>query len=228
MIRTISAILQAAFLLCSVSSGAQKFLILKKFISSFIYCLCLWWRTAKFNDISVLSSQSFIVSTLMFLSLLSQFILAYAVRLGSVSYKLSLSMGTCRLPLQGFDYALLQPLILITCWRAFRVETMNEDLCALKTGLQIGIFRKRFLWTQFLCRGFPGGSSVKNLTAKAGELRDVDSIPGLGSFPWRGNGNPLHFHCLENPVDRGAWRATIHGVTKKLKWLSPILIRPHI
>ena len=90
MIRTISAFLQAAFLLCSVSSGAQKFLILQKFISSFIYCLCLWWCTARFNGISVLSSQSFIVSTLTFLSLLSQFILPLLLCSATVSVLLVL------------------------------------------------------------------------------------------------------------------------------------------
>ena len=222
MIRSISAVLQAAFLLCSVSSGAQKFLILK-FILSFVCCLCLWWRTAKFKDISVLPSQSFIVSTLTFLSLLSKFILVYVVRWGSVSYELSLAMGTCRLPLQGFDYVLLQPLILISRWRAFRVETMNGVLCALGTGLQIGIFRKRFLWTQSLCHGFPGGSSGKE-PDRQGRIRSLGWEGSLGG----GNGNPLQYFCLENPVDRGAWRATIHGVTKKLKWLSPILICPCI
>ena len=193
MIRTISAFLQAAFLLCSVSSGAQKFLILQKFISSFIYCLCLWWCTARFNGISVLSSQSFIVSTLTFLSLLSQFILAYAVRRGSVSYKLSLAMGTCRLPLQGFEYVLLRPLILISRWRAFRVETMNEDLCALKTGLQIGIFRKRFLWTQFLCRGFPGGSSGKEPDCQGRRTKRRGFDPWVGKLPLKGKRQPTPF-----------------------------------
>ena len=97
MIRSISAILQAAFLLCSGCSDAQKFPILNRFILSF-FC-CFWCRTAKFNDISVLPSQSFIVSTLTFLSVLSKLILVYVVRCGSVNYKLSLAMGTCLLPL---------------------------------------------------------------------------------------------------------------------------------
>ena len=222
MIRSISAVVQAAFLLCSVSSGAQKFLILK-FVLSFVCCLCPWWRTAKFRDISVLPSQSFIVSTLTFLSLLSKFILVHVVRWGSVGHKLSLAMGTCRLPLQGLAYALPQPLSLISCSRAFRVETMNGVLCALGTGLQIGIFRKRFLWTPSLCRGFPGGSSGKDLE-RQGRILSL----GWEGSPGGGNGNPLQYFCLENPVDRGAWRATIHGVTKKLKWLSPILVCPRI
>ena len=61
--------------------------------------------------------------------------------------------------------------------------------------------------------GFPGGSVVKNPTANAG---DVGSVPGLGRSPGEGRGNPLQYSCLGNPVDRGAWRATVHGVTKEL------------
>ena len=57
---------------------------------------------------------------------------------------------------------------------------------------------------------------VKNLPAKAGEVRDAGSIPGLGRSPGEGNGNPLQYSCLENPMDRGAWRATVHRGRKKL------------
>ena len=52
---------------------------------------------------------------------------------------------------------------------------------------------------------------VKNLPARAG---DADSIPGSGKSLEGGNGNPLQYFCLGNPVDRGAWRATVHGVAK--------------
>ena len=55
---------------------------------------------------------------------------------------------------------------------------------------------------------------VKNLPANAGDVRDVGSIPGSGTSPGEGHGNPLQCSCLENPMDRGAWRATVHGVTK--------------
>ena len=61
---------------------------------------------------------------------------------------------------------------------------------------------------------------VKNPPANAG---DTDSIPGLGRSPGGGHGNPLQYFCLENPMDRGVWRATIHMVPKSqagLKWLS--------
>jgi len=59
--------------------------------------------------------------------------------------------------------------------------------------------------------GFPGGSAVKNPPASA---RDAGSIPGLGRCPGEGNGNPLQYFYLENPMDRGAWWAAVHGVTK--------------
>ena len=55
---------------------------------------------------------------------------------------------------------------------------------------------------------------VKNLPANAGEIRDLGSIPGPGRFPGEGHGNPLQYSCLENPIDRRSWQATVHGVTK--------------
>ena len=57
--------------------------------------------------------------------------------------------------------------------------------------------------------GFPGGSDGKASACNAG---DLCSIPGLGRSPGEGNGNPLQHSCLENPMDRGAWQATVHGV----------------
>ena len=59
--------------------------------------------------------------------------------------------------------------------------------------------------------GFPGGSDGKESTCNAG---DLGSMPGLGRSPGGGHGNPLQRSCLENPMDRGAWRATVHEVTK--------------
>ena len=60
-------------------------------------------------------------------------------------------------------------------------------------------------------RGFAGGSMVKNLPANAG---DEGSIPGSGRSPGEGNGNPLQYSCLGNPMDRGAWWATVRGVAE--------------
>ena len=59
--------------------------------------------------------------------------------------------------------------------------------------------------------GFPGGSMVKNLPSNAG---DVGLIPGSERSLREGNGNPPQYSCLENSMDRGAWQATLHGVTK--------------
>ena len=56
---------------------------------------------------------------------------------------------------------------------------------------------------------FPG-AGVENLPANAGDTGDLDLIPGLGRSPGEGNGNPLQYSCLENPMDRGAWQATVH------------------
>ena len=61
---------------------------------------------------------------------------------------------------------------------------------------------------------------VKNLPANAGDARDAGSISELGRSPGGGNGNPLQYSCLENAMDRGAWQATVHGVTKSGTGLS--------
>ena len=62
-------------------------------------------------------------------------------------------------------------------------------------------------------QGFPGGSVVKNPPANA---EDMGSIPGLRRYPEEENGNPLQYSCLGNPMDRRAWQATVHGITKEL------------
>ena len=62
--------------------------------------------------------------------------------------------------------------------------------------------------------GFPGATVVKNRPANAGDAGDVGSIPGWGRSPGGRNGNSLQHSCLENPMDRGAWRAAVHGVEK--------------
>ena len=64
---------------------------------------------------------------------------------------------------------------------------------------------------------FPDGSEGK---ASACNVGDLGSIPGLGRSPGEGNGNPLQYSCLENPTDRGAWWATVYGVTKSQTQLS--------
>ena len=67
--------------------------------------------------------------------------------------------------------------------------------------------------------GFPGGSVVKNLPTNA-EAAEAGSIPGLVRSPGEGNGKPLQYSCLENPMDRGNWWARVHGVAKSWTQLS--------
>ena len=64
---------------------------------------------------------------------------------------------------------------------------------------------------------FPGGSEVKNPLSNAGA---VSWIPGLGRCPGKGSGNLLQYFCLGNPMDRGVWQATVHGVTKSQTQLN--------
>ena len=72
-----------------------------------------------------------------------------------------------------------------------------------KNFLNIGLTRAIF--------GFPGGSDSKECACSAG---DLGLIPGLGRSPGGGHGNPLQCSCLENPMNSGAWQATVHGVAK--------------
>ena len=60
----------------------------------------------------------------------------------------------------------------------------------------------------------------KNPPANAGAMKDVGLIPGLGRYPGGGNDNPLQYNCLENPMDRGAWWATVHGAMESRTQLS--------
>ena len=72
-------------------------------------------------------------------------------------------------------------------------------------------------------RGFPGGSEVK---ASACNVGDPGSIPGLGRSPGEGNGNPLQYSCLENPMDGRAWWAIVHGVANSWTRLSLLTYLP--
>ena len=74
-----------------------------------------------------------------------------------------------------------------------------------------------------ICIGIPGGLSSKEPACNAEATGNMDAILGLGRSPGDGHGNPLQYSCRENPMDRGAWQATVHGVTKsgtRLKRLS--------
>ena len=62
--------------------------------------------------------------------------------------------------------------------------------------------------------------TVSNSLASAGETGDEGFDPWVGTIPWRRHGNPLQYSCLENPTDRGAWQATVHGVAQSWTRLS--------
>ena len=81
-------------------------------------------------------------------------------------------------------------------------------------------YKKICVHQHILSMGFPGNSVVKNPPANAGDIRDTVSIPGSGRSPGGGHGNPPQYSCLENPMDRGAWQATVHGVVQRQTWLK--------
>ena len=69
--------------------------------------------------------------------------------------------------------------------------------------------------------------AVNNPPANAGDIKDVGSIPGSGRFPGGGHGNPLQYSCLVNPMDRGAWWATVHRVAKSWTWLKRLTMHAY-
>ena len=74
----------------------------------------------------------------------------------------------------------------------------------------------------YLLGPFPDGANGKEPTCQYRDVRDTVSIPVLGRSPGVGNGNPLQCSCLENHMDRGAWQATVHRVTKSWTWLKQL------
>ena len=72
-----------------------------------------------------------------------------------------------------------------------------------------------------------GGSVVKNPPASAGDTGDMGSIPGLGRSPKEGNGNPLQYSFLRNPMNRGAWRAIVCGVMSQIRLSNCVHARTH-
>ena len=113
-------------------------------------------------------------------------------------------------PLLLFQYT-APPLVLMPRLNIFQ----DKNLCTVN---------KQVPWCKFpgalwMCQrsAFPGGSDGKESTCN---VTDLGSVPGLGRSPGEGNGNPLQYSCLENPMDRGAWWATVHRVTWSWTWLS--------
>ena len=108
----------------------------------------------------------------------------------------------------------------------FTTEPQRSPLKKKKKKLYSFHLFDKHLWISYTFLGrvifkyfysFPDGSDGKESARNAG---DLGLIPGLERSPGEGNGNPLQYSCLENPMDRGAWQATVHGVTKSQTWLS--------
>ena len=89
----------------------------------------------------------------------------------------------------------------------FHLEALERDWLAM----EYYDFGFGHVELEVILRGFPGSLDGK---ASAYNVGDLGSIPGLGRSPGEGNSNPLQYSCLENPMDQGAWWATVHGVTK--------------
>ena len=90
--------------------------------------------------------------------------------------------------------------------RAFNPQRMGVFTSTQKS--QCSLRKHKHKW------GFPGGTSSKESACHTEDIRDMSLIPGSGRSPgWR-HGNPLQYSCLENPMDKGAWRAIVHKVTK--------------
>ena len=90
----------------------------------------------------------------------------------------------------------------------------NSRNATLKLNLKIYICVCMYIWAS------QAVLVVKNLPASAGDERDRDLIPRSWRSPGGGHHNPLPYSCLENPMDRGAWQATVHGVAKNWTWLT--------
>ena len=105
-------------------------------------------------------------------------------------------------------------------------EKCSASVILLKNPFYKSIFKKYWgqtvQWRIKLSLGFPGGSEVKVSACNAGNL---GSIPGSGRSPGEGNGKPLQYSCLENPMDGGAWWATVHGVARSRTRLSDFTLQ---
>ena len=95
--------------------------------------------------------------------------------------------------------------LLVTDFAYVYLKSISPSFCKILDWSKVSFF---------VTSGFPGGSVVKDPPVNARDLRDVGSVPGSGRSPGVGNGSPLQYSCLEDPMDREAWPAAVHGVTE--------------
>ena len=111
-------------------------------------------------------------------------------------------------------------------WRTYQFSNEKCDFGIKRTVRKADGWLHSFIETRIWFSGpnnnlpIAGSTVVKNLSANAGGTREVGSAPGSGRCTGVGNGNSLQYSCLENSMDRGAWQATVHGVTKSQTPLS--------
>ena len=96
--------------------------------------------------------------------------------------------------------------------------TLHEITVSLP--LDLGCENPYLFIQQIFIECFPGGSVVKNPPSNTEDIEDSGLVPGLGRCPRVGNGNPLQYSCLENPIDRGVWQATVLEAAKSQTGLS--------
>ena len=94
-----------------------------------------------------------------------------------------------------------------------RVVCMYELIHSLHSALQQILSQIQYV-ADIVYISFPDGSASKEFACNTGDIGYLGSIPESGRSPGQGNGNPFQYFCLDNPMDRGAWWATVHGVTR--------------
>ena len=147
-------------------------------------------------------------------------------------------LHTLYLALSPFTFHFPSKYIILTLLFNLYIHQLTTYTCAIhcfwgkksevrNLKLETGFWVPVTMWSLYLpvenlpekksSQGFLGGWDDKESACKAG---DLGSIPGWGRSPGEGNGNPLHYSCLGNSVDREAWQATVHGEAKSWTWLS--------
>ena len=141
------------------------------------------------------------------------------------SLKPEQGLGTSESPVCGLcDQRVLWEPTCLSCGRVFLPRGIETQVWQPGAVRMMRWILREAIWL-CLCssKGFPDGPVVKSLPMNAGDIRDVSSVPGWGRSPGGGHGNPLQYSCLESPMDRGAWWATLHRVAEsrtQLKWLN--------